>query len=99
MWLNANFLLVEEFDVTNTLNVSFISLRDGKPLIMEMDGKSGLFHIKSDNIELAGDIVQSLVCEFLTIEDMPTSSHFPYELEKLYKLINRVEELQNVKQA
>ena len=98
MWLNTNFLLVEEFEITESLEVSFISLRDGKFLILEMDGKTSEFTIRTDNIELAGDIIQSLVSDYLNIEDMSSNADFPLEVEKLKKYISRVEELQSVRQ-
>ena len=98
MWLNATFLLVEEFDFAETLVVSFISLRDGAPLILEMDGKSGEFTIRTDTIELAGDLIQSLVFEYLGIEDLSSTASFPSEVERLKKFINSVEELQAVRQ-
>ncbi|CAG2112967.1 unnamed protein product, partial [Medioppia subpectinata] len=98
MWLNATFLLVEEFDFAETLSVSFISLRDGSPLVIEMDGKSSEFTIRTDNIELAGDLIQSLVFEYLSIEDLSSTASFPPEVDRLKKYINSVEELQSVRQ-
>jgi Bardet-Biedl syndrome 2 protein len=98
MWLNLNFLLVEEFEITESLYVSFISLRDGKPLILEMDGISCQFTIRTDNIDLAGDIVQSLVSDYLNVEELSSNADFPLEVEHLKKYISRVEELQNVRQ-
>ncbi|XP_054160057.1 Bardet-Biedl syndrome 2 protein homolog [Oppia nitens] len=97
-WLNANFLLVEEFDYGETLDISFVSLRDGSPLALEMDGRTGELTVRTDNIELAGDIVQSLVYEYLGIEDMSSTASFPVEVDKLKKFVNQVEELQNVRQ-
>jgi Bardet-Biedl syndrome 2 protein len=98
MWLNLNFLLVEEFEITESLYVSFISLRDGKPLILEMDGISCQFTIRTDNIDLAGDIVQSLVSDYLKVEELSSNADFPLEVEHLKKYISRVEELQSVRQ-
>lgn len=98
MWLNVNFLLVEEFNISDSMNVSFISLRDGRPLVIEMDGNTFQVTIRTDNFELAGDLVQSLVADYLKIEDLSSSADFPAEIEHLKKLINRVEELQNVRQ-
>ena len=99
MWLNSNFLLVEEFEITDKLNVSFISLRDGRALMIEMNGQTNEVKIRTDNMELAGDIIQSLIAEYLNIEDLPSNAEFPQEIEQLKKLIARVEELQNVRQT
>ena len=98
MWLNANFLLVEEFEFVENLSVSFVSLRDGKPLTLEMDGQSGEFTVRTDNIELAGDIVQSLAHNYLGVDDMISTADFPIEVEALKKYITSVEDLQNVRQ-
>lgn len=98
MWLNANFLLVEEFDFVESLSVSFISLRDGKPLIIQMDGQTGEVTLRTENIELAGDLVQSLVSEYLGIEELSSTANFPEEVEALKKHIESVEQLQAVRQ-
>ena len=96
--MNSNFLLVEEFDFVEVLSVSFVCLRDGKPLVIHMDGQTGEVNFRTDNIELAGDLVQSLVSEYLGIEELSSTAYFPTEVESLKKHIESVEELQAVRQ-
>lgn len=98
MWLNNNFLLVEEFEYSESFSVAFVSLRDGKPLVLEMEGKTGDLSVSTDNMELAGDIIQSLVSDYLGVQDLSSSADFPHEVESLKRMIRRVEELQSVRQ-
>jgi len=64
-WINKNFLIEKELENDETFRIAFLSLRDKKPLILEMNEKSGQFTIKTDNMELAGQIIQSLVLDHL----------------------------------
>lgn len=98
MWLNRNFLLVSELDAQNELDLTFISLRDGKQLVLEMPDKSNELTIRTENIELAGSIIQSLVADFCGITNLRSMSDFPREIEQLKKMIQKVEELQSVRQ-
>ncbi|XP_015781613.1 Bardet-Biedl syndrome 2 protein homolog [Tetranychus urticae] len=97
LWLNRNFLLVEEFEYLENLDVTFISLRDNKLLIFEMDGKSGSFTIRTNSMEIAGQVVQSLAVEYLNLPDLSSTVDFPGEIENLKKLITKVEEMQSVR--
>ena len=90
--------MVEELDTVEDLSVCFVSLRDNKPLILEMIDASGEFTIRTDSMDLAGDIIQSLAAEYLQMTDLQSEAEFPYEIENLKKLITKVDEIQAVKQ-
>ena len=96
MWLNQNFLLTEELESRTSLELEFLSLRDNSPLQVIMD-QSGTINIRTDDMELAGDIVQSLGT-YLGMEDLATTSNFPAEISRLEELLGRAEELQTVRQ-
>lgn len=68
MWINQNFLLAEEIDFKTGFSVSFISLRNHQELSFEVE-TSGTTIIRTNDMDLAGDIVQSL-CQFLHIDDL-----------------------------
>ena len=53
--------------------------------------------IKTDDMDLAGDIVQSLGT-YLGMEDLATSCNFPTEISSLEKMLSSAEELQSVRQ-
>jgi Bardet-Biedl syndrome 2 protein len=45
--------------------------------------------IQTDDMELAGNIVQS-ISKFLNIEDLQTTGEFPQELERLQQIFSQV---------
>lgn len=98
-WLNKNFLLPDELpDYQEKLQVAFLSLRDARTLAIEAHVKPNEFAIKTDNMELAGNIIQSLFAEHLNLEDLSSLAEFPNEVDNLKRLIAKVEEIQNVRQ-
>jgi len=97
MWLNQNFLLTEELEGNSTtLDVRFISLRDNSPLHIKTE-EGGAMKIGAKNMDLVGDIVQSLAT-YLGLDDLASTVNFPTEIAKLKTLISRAEELQFVRQ-
>ena len=80
MWLNQNFLLTEEIESRNSLDLVFLALRDNNILMLNMDG-SGNITIKTDNMDLAGDIIQSLGT-YLGMENLSTTCSFPSEISR-----------------
>lgn len=52
--------------------------------------QNGQVTIQTDDMELAGNVVQSLG-KFLSIEDLQTSGDFPQELDQLQKVFSQVE--------
>lgn len=97
MWLNQNFLLPDEIESKDgDLDIMFLSLRTGNPLAIKMD-QSGNVSIKTDDMDLAGDIIQALAT-FLGIEDLQTTAEFPNHLEELRAVLLKVDELHAVRQ-
>ena len=68
MWLNQNFLLATEIECKGEFDLAFISLRNSQELQIIVEN-SGTTTIKTHDMDLAGDIVQSL-CHYLNIPDM-----------------------------
>ncbi|RWS27369.1 Bardet-Biedl syndrome 2 protein-like isoform X2 [Leptotrombidium deliense] len=100
-WIDKNFLLDEEIDTkteVESVAYNFISLRDGKMLCIEMNGRTGHVVIKTENMELAGLIIQSLCGEFFNLEDLNSVANFPGEVDNLRKYLTKVEEIQSVRQ-
>uniref|UniRef100_A0A7N6BT97 Bardet-Biedl syndrome 2 protein homolog n=1 Tax=Anabas testudineus TaxID=64144 RepID=A0A7N6BT97_ANATE len=78
MWLNQNFLLPEGVD---SPDATFNSLRGGGLLSISM-ASNGQITLRTDDIDLAGDLVQSLAT-FLAIEDLSAEADFPRYFEEL----------------
>ena len=77
--------------------VSFVSLRDPKiTLQLKFSGENQTFTIKTDDMELAGSIVQDL-CLYMGIADLSSSADFPQEFEAFKKVLDLVEEYNSVR--
>lgn len=98
MWVNQNFLLQEDVqcDPNGNVNFAFLSLRGSGPFHFKMD-PTGTVILKTDDMDLAGDIVQALAM-FLNLEDLHTSIDYPDEMEKLREILVKVDEFHAVRQ-
>ena len=101
MWLNQNFLLnddeVNPDDNGNLPELIFMCLRR-KPqeLHFKMDADGSII-IRTDDMDLCGDIVQSLA-EYLGVENMESTCEFPEALDKIKQLLVSADDLQSVRQ-
>lgn len=97
MWLNQNFLLPEDTEIQSVpFQICFTSLRGAGPLYIKMK-PSGEISINTDDIDLAGDIIQSL-SSFLAIEELQVEADFPKYFEELKKVLLQVDEYHSVHQ-
>ena len=73
MWINSNFLLLEDLSVGDEgdLNVSFLSLRSSQPLVIQSDPQCNIC-IYTDDMDLAGDIIQAMA-SYLNVDDLQVS--------------------------
>ncbi|KAG7273557.1 hypothetical protein CRUP_005746 [Coryphaenoides rupestris] len=94
MWLNQNFLLPEG---TNSPDVTFTSLRGGGGLLSISMASSGQITLSTDDIDLAGDLIQSLA-SFLAIEDLTAEVNFPDYFKELRTTLTEVDEFHSVHQ-
>lgn len=103
-WLQRSFIAMEEqmqnprgADPKLVLDVSFISLRTGEPLCISMTSEQGgTVTIRTDDIEVAGEMVQDL-CAFLQVNEMESTANFPEEMEKFQSVIKKVDEYNAVR--
>lgn len=72
MWLNQNFLLAEEIEYRTGFTISFVSLRNNQDLMLII-GSNGNIIVKTADMDLAGDVVQS-ICQFLNISDLEVNA-------------------------
>nr|XP_033796514.1 Bardet-Biedl syndrome 2 protein isoform X2 [Geotrypetes seraphini] len=97
MWLNQNFLLLEETEIQNApFQICFTSLRGAGLLSMKMKA-DGEISVNTDDMDLAGDIIQSLA-SFLAVEDLQVEADFPMYFERLRKVLMKVDEYHSVHQ-
>ncbi len=78
----------EELETDGIINIAFIALRTNIPLIIKME-LNGQFTIFTDDMDLAGSLIQSLVT-FLNIMDLQVICDFPEELENLSQILIQV---------
>ncbi|OXB74090.1 UNVERIFIED_CONTAM: hypothetical protein H355_003153 [Colinus virginianus] len=97
MWLNQNFLLPEDAEFQSApFQVCFTSLRNAGQLLIKIK-PGGEISISTDDIDLAGDIIQSMA-SFLAIEDLQVEADFPAYFEELRKVLVKVDEHHSVNQ-
>ncbi|XP_052541247.1 Bardet-Biedl syndrome 2 protein [Tympanuchus pallidicinctus] len=91
MWLNQSFLLPEDAEFQSApFQVCFTSLRNAGQLLIKIK-PGGEISISTDDIDLAGDIIQSMA-SFLAIEDLQVEADFPAYFEELRKVLVKVDE-------
>jgi Bardet-Biedl syndrome 2 protein len=89
IWINNNFIIEEDLENEARVDLAFINLRNNKPLMLKME-PNGPFSVLTDDMELAGNIIQSLA-NYLNILDLQVTCDFPEELETLQSTIVKVE--------
>ncbi|XP_057298017.1 Bardet-Biedl syndrome 2 protein-like [Hydractinia symbiolongicarpus] len=95
LWANQNFLLTNEITATGgELDMKFLSARTQLPIHITMSSQ-GQVIIRTDDIGLAGDIIQNLA-SFLAIEELQSLAEFPDHMEELKSTLVKVDELHNV---
>ncbi|KAJ3595917.1 hypothetical protein NHX12_002329 [Muraenolepis orangiensis] len=94
MWLNQNFLLPEG---TSSPDVTFTSLRGEGGLLSISMASSGQITLSTDDVDLAGDLIQSLA-SFLAIEDLSAEVDFPDYFKGLRTTLTEVDEFHSVHQ-
>mmetsp|Transcript_64858 Transcript_64858/g.169793 ORF Transcript_64858/g.169793 Transcript_64858/m.169793 type:complete len:717 (+) Transcript_64858:47-2197(+) len=101
-WLQRSFINIDEQNPaapggTMMLDISFISLRTGEPLQISMTNEEGgTITIRTDDIEVAGEMVQDL-CNHLQVTEMESVATFPEEMEKFKGILSRVDEYNAVR--
>jgi Bardet-Biedl syndrome 2 protein len=88
IWLNNNFIFTDDLVCDDKIDIAFVALRTNKPLFVRME-TNGQVCFKTDDMELAGLLVQSLLT-YLNISDMQSSCDFPDELEILQQVLVKV---------
>jgi Bardet-Biedl syndrome 2 protein len=78
--------------MTMFISVSrFVDIRNGAPLVLRMavEGTSGTITVRTDNMELAGDVIQDL-CSYLKLKDSEAIADFPEEMERFGAVLAQV---------
>ena len=88
MWINNNFILPEVLNSESSIQLALVALRTNKPLVLKMD-QNGQFTIYSDDMELAGLIIQSLL-SYLNLADLQVTCDFQEEMNSLQSALEKV---------
>lgn len=99
LWINQNFLLPADIDPqTNELEnfdffkLSLICLRDKTPLVLTFYNDNHI-QIQTDNIELAGNLVQSMA-QFMNIINLDSVANYPDTVTKMRELFDKLNGMQ-----
>ncbi|KAK3236701.1 hypothetical protein CYMTET_53174, partial [Cymbomonas tetramitiformis] len=102
MWLEASFSSSPKAEgappaSNDSLETAFVSLRDGKPMSISVSSDNGgTVIIRSDDMEVAGEIVQDL-CTYLGVSELEAIADFPYEMEAFRNVLLKVDEYNAVR--
>lgn len=103
-WLQRSFISIDDQmqqprgpDRSLVLDVHFISLRTGEPLCISMTSdQGGNITIRTDDIEVAGELIQDL-CSHLQVTELESQANFPEEMEKFKSVLMKVDEYNAVR--
>lgn len=104
MWLQRSFIQIEEqmqqgraSDRDLVLCANFLSLRNGDPVCIEMSAEhGGKITIRSDDIEVSGEMIQDL-CAFLQVTELESTCDFTQEMQKFKSVLLKVDEYNAVR--
>lgn len=99
LFVNQSFLLPadieplpHELDNFDFFKLSLICLRDSSPLNITFYNDSSIL-IQTDNIELAGNLVQT-IAQFMNIQNLDSIASFPPVVDKFCKMFEKLQGLQ-----
>jgi len=99
LFINQNFLLPadidpqpSEVDAFDFLKLPLISLRDGSPFIITFYNDSNI-QIQTDNVELAGNLIQSMA-QFMNVVNLDSTASFPADVARIRELFDKLKGLQ-----
>lgn len=95
-WLNNSFNINFEHKSKEGLRVGFKSLRDDSHLVVEVNGTKVTFF--TENMELAGDLVQDLA-EFTVTEQLSSMAHFPPAIKEFEEVLQSVDDYNQTRLA
>jgi Bardet-Biedl syndrome 2 protein len=97
LWINAAFAIDASAPgflsaTSDSLHAGFQSISDGQPLIIKMGPENGgTISIRTDSMELAGDVVQDL-CRYLSLTQLDSVAEFPDEFATFAGVLAKVED-------
>jgi len=103
-WLQRSFIALDEQmqqprgqDRNVVLDINFLSLRNNEPLSIQMSNEQGgKVTIRTDDIDVAGEMVQDL-CQYLQVNELESTANFPDEMEKFKSVLLKVDEYNAVR--
>jgi len=96
-WLFSTFNMESDSREDQPLDQGFVSLRDRRLLWIRMaaDG-GGTVHIHTEDIELAGEVLQDL-CAALGVTELESTADFPQEMEGFRAVLLKVDEFNSAR--
>eukprot|EP00357_Protocruzia_adherens_P016107 CAMPEP_0115029300 /NCGR_PEP_ID=MMETSP0216-20121206/36898_1 /TAXON_ID=223996 /ORGANISM="Protocruzia adherens, Strain Boccale" /LENGTH=730 /DNA_ID=CAMNT_0002405817 /DNA_START=80 /DNA_END=2272 /DNA_ORIENTATION=- len=101
MWAELVFICgngqIQKFTSGNMLDLKFLCLRDGSNLqILMTQDKGGSITVRTDNVELAGDLIQD-IASFMGLDTLEVAADMPHEIEELKQTLDDVERYSSVR--
>ncbi|KRX11170.1 WD40-repeat-containing domain [Pseudocohnilembus persalinus] len=80
----------------NQLQIYFTSLDNKNYFQLDVDSSQGQCLIYTDNIELAGEIVQDM-CSFMNLTEVQSKGQFPVEMSQFKEVLENIEQFRQSK--
>ena len=95
LWLNQAFLLEYEANTKQTIDISFVSLRNSQYITLQCDSSNNI-KIITKNLSLCGDIIQD-IAQYLSITELPSTCYFDEQFEMLKENLSNVEQYNEIR--
>jgi len=95
-WVQSRFCVEPATQSTGTSALTLTSVRDGAKTLVTL--KPGELSIRTESLELAGDLVQDL-CLFIGVEELESKADFPKEVEGFRAVLEKVGEYNATRQS
>ena len=100
-WIEQCFIveakLLESLEKKEKLDLSFVNLNTGVGLEIHLYSiENGKCILKTDSMEIAGDIIQDLL-SFLNMQDLDSLADFPVEMENFTEVLKKIKDCQSAK--
>mmetsp|Transcript_5219 Transcript_5219/g.8620 ORF Transcript_5219/g.8620 Transcript_5219/m.8620 type:complete len:782 (+) Transcript_5219:26-2371(+) len=94
LWINQAFLLEFESNAKKRMDISFISLRNGQYMTLQVEQGNVKFY--TEDVGLAGDIVQD-VCQYLSITELQSECYFEDTFQQLRDHLNALQQFNEIR--
>ncbi|EGR29382.1 hypothetical protein IMG5_156790 [Ichthyophthirius multifiliis] len=100
-WISQSFIvnqeIIDKLEQNQTQLVArFVNIQNRETLQISIDQNNAHVQIFSDDIEVAGDVIQDM-CQYNNITELESQGQFPQEMEKFKQILDQVKQYSEAK--